>query len=97
MNQHFIQYWDIIGRYKEYDYPFQDPSLSWQQRVDDLVGRLTLDELVAQSMASYGGPTPSIDRLGIKPYIWITECLRGQFNTDATAFPQSIGMAASFS
>ena len=32
-----------------YKYPFQDPSLPWDQRVDDLVGRLTLDEIAKQT------------------------------------------------
>ena len=57
---------------------------------------MTVDELVPQSMAIYGKAVPAIDRLGIKPYVWITECLRGQVNTDATGFPQSIGLAAAF-
>ena len=77
-------------------YPFQDPTLPWSDRVDDLVGRLTLDELVPQSMAIYGSFVPAIERLGIKPYVWISECLHGQANTNGTAFPQSIGLAASF-
>ncbi len=78
-------------------YPFEDPNLSWSDRVDDLVKRLTLDELVLQAMAIYGQATPAIDRLGIKPFVWISECLRGLVSTNATAFPQSIGLAASFS
>ena len=32
-----------------YKYPFQDPSLPWDQRVDDLVGRLTIDEIAKQT------------------------------------------------
>lgn len=36
-----------------YDYPFQDPTLPWDTRVQDLVGRLTVDEIVAQM--SHGG------------------------------------------
>ena len=35
-------------------------------------------------------------RLGIKPYVWQTECLRGQMKTNATAFPQALGLAATF-
>lgn len=30
------------------DYPFRDPTLPWEQRLDDLIGRLTLGELVLQ-------------------------------------------------
>ena len=74
----------------------QDIRLPVRERVDDLVSRLTLEEIVPQTLAVYGSHTPAIDRLGIKPYVWITECLHGQVHTNATAFPQSIGMAASF-
>ncbi|XP_075764705.1 uncharacterized protein LOC102460632 isoform X2 [Pelodiscus sinensis] len=84
------------------DYPFQDPSLPWEQRLDDLMGRLTLGELVLQMArggAQHNGPAPPIERLGIKPYNWNTECLRGDAEAPgwATAFPQALGLAASFS
>ena len=79
-----------------YKFPFQDPSLSWNTRVDDLVGRLTLEEVVLQSMALYQHHTPAVPRLGIQPYVWITECIRGQVGTNTTAFPQSLGLAATF-
>nr|XP_032622691.1 probable beta-D-xylosidase 7 [Chelonoidis abingdonii] len=83
------------------DYPFQDPTLPWEQRLDDLIGRLTLGELVLQMArggAKYNGPAPPIERLGIKPYNWNTECLRGDAEAPgwATAFPQALGLAASF-
>ncbi|KAM4700600.1 uncharacterized protein O3C94_001691 isoform 2-T2 [Discoglossus pictus] len=84
------------------DYPFMDPSLSWDVRVNDLIERLTLEEMVLQ-MARGGvkenGPAPPIPRLGIKPYNWNTECLRGDAEAPgwATAFPQALGLAASFS
>ena len=77
-------------------YPFMDPELPWEQRVDDLVGRLTLEEIVNQTMHINHQPVPAIPRLGIKPYIWNTECMRGQVATNTTAFPQSLGLAASF-
>ena len=73
--------------------PFRDPSLPWDARVDDLVGRMTLPEIVPQTLA---GPTPAIPRLGIQPYVWSTECIRGQVSTNTTAFPQSLGLAATF-
>ncbi len=80
----------------KYAYPFLDPELEWADRVDDLVGRLTLEEIVPQTMTIYGKETPGIPRLGINPYIWITECLSGQVNTNGTAFPQAIGLGATF-
>ena len=66
----------------------------WNDRVGDLVGRLTLEEMVNQTMSS--SLTAGIDRLGIKPYEWGTECLRGHVGQYATAFPQSLGLAATF-
>ena len=81
-------------------FPFWDPSLSWTERVDDLVSRLTLAEKVGQMShggASENSPTPAIDRLGIKPYQWGTECLSGDVNAGpATSFPMSINMASAF-
>ncbi|CAL1542780.1 unnamed protein product [Lymnaea stagnalis] len=84
-------------------YPFQNTSLPWDDRVNDLVSRLTLAEIQLQmargGTGSYGGPAPAIPRLGIGPYAWNTECLRGDVGApgNATAFPQAIGLAASFS
>ena len=82
------------------DFPFQNTSLPWEQRVDDLVGRLTLDELVLQIARGGGpqnGPAPAIERLGILPYQWSTECLRGDVGAgNATSFPQSLGLSAMF-
>ncbi len=80
----------------EYTYPFQDPRLSWRDRVEDLVERLTLEEIVPQTIVFNDNITPAIPRLGIKPYPWATECLHGQIHTNGTAFPQSIGLAATF-
>ena len=36
--------------------------MAWMDRVDDLVGRLTLEEIVAQTMAIYGTTVPPIPR-----------------------------------
>lgn len=77
--------------------PFEDTSLPWNKRVDDFVGRLTLDEVIEQSVALYQHGTPTIDRLGVKSYQWITECLRGYTSHNATAFPQALGLSATFS
>ena len=45
----------------EYQYPFQDPSLPIERRVDDIVSPLTLDEKI-QCLST----DPSVPRLGIK-------------------------------
>ncbi|RUS72324.1 hypothetical protein EGW08_019916 [Elysia chlorotica] len=84
-------------------YPFWNVSLSWEERVKDLVARLSLEEIQLQmargGAGPYSTPAPPISRLGIGPYVWNSNCHRGDQGAkeNATAFPQSIGLAASFS
>jgi len=75
-------------------YPFQNTSLSFEQRVNDLVSRLTLEEKVAQM----SDVTPAVPRLGIPAYDWWNEVLHGVARTPyrVTSFPQAIAMAATF-
>lgn len=75
-------------------YPFNDHTLSFEKRVDDLVSRLTLEEKVSQMLNS----SPAISRLGIPAYDWWNETLHGVARTPfkVTVFPQAIGMAATF-
>ena len=75
-------------------YPFQNPDLPLEQRVNDLVNRLTLEEKVNQMMNS----APAIERLGIPAYNWWNECLHGVARSPypVTSFPQAIGMAATW-
>ncbi|XP_038072715.1 probable beta-D-xylosidase 6 [Patiria miniata] len=83
------------------EFPFRNVSLSWEERLDDLIPRLYLDEIASQmTRAGYksNAPTLPIARLGIGPYNWVTECLRGDVDSgNATSFAMPIGMAASFS
>ncbi|MDR0977035.1 MAG: glycoside hydrolase family 3 C-terminal domain-containing protein, partial [Prevotellaceae bacterium] len=73
--------------------PYQNTTLTPQERAVDLVGRLTLDEKVSLMQNN----SPAIPRLGIKEYNWWNEALHGVARTGlATVFPQAIGMAASF-
>ncbi len=74
-------------------YPFQDTALPVEQRVGDLISRLTLKEKV--SLMLYN--SPAVERLGIPPYNWWNEALHGVARAGkATVFPQAIGMAATF-
>ncbi|MEN6454419.1 MAG: glycoside hydrolase family 3 C-terminal domain-containing protein [Prolixibacteraceae bacterium] len=74
-------------------YPFNDSSLSLDERIKDLLGRLTLEEKVSQMM----NQTPAIERLGIPPYDWWNEALHGVARSGlATVFPQAIALAATF-
>jgi len=75
------------------DFPFQNPSLSIEQRVADLVGRLTPEEKVSQMTMT----AAAIPRLGIPEYTWWNEGLHGIARSGiATVFPQAIGLAATF-
>ncbi|XP_062586657.1 uncharacterized protein LOC134248260 [Saccostrea cucullata] len=84
------------------EYPFRNTSLPWDVRVGDLVNRLTVQEIVVQMSRGGSGPraspAPAIPRLGIGPFSWNTECLRGDvYAGNATSFPQTLGLAATFS
>lgn len=75
-------------------YPFEDYKLSFDQRVDDLVSRLTLEEKVFQMLNA----APAIPRLKIPAYDWWNETLHGVARTPfkVTVYPQAIAMAATF-
>ncbi len=73
--------------------PYWNPALSLEQRVNDLIGRMTLEEKVSQ-MRDHA---PPIARLGVPKYDWWNEGLHGvAFAGYATNFPQVIGMAATW-
>jgi len=73
--------------------PYQNPDSSPQERAQDLISRLTLDEKASLMFDQ----SPAIPRLGIKKFNWWSEALHGLANNDSvTVFPEPIGMAASF-
>jgi Beta-glucosidase-related glycosidases len=74
-------------------FPFQDTRKTIDERVADLVSRLTLEEKAEQMMNN----APGVTRLGVLPYSWWNESLHGVARTGrATVFPQNIGLAATF-
>ena len=74
-------------------FPFRNTSLSVEERVNDLVSRLTLQEKADQMLYT----APSIPRLGIPAYNWLNEPLHGVARSGyATVFPQSITVANSW-
>ena len=73
--------------------PYRNPSLPIEQRVDDLISRMTLDEKVRQMQHT----APAIPQIGIPAYDWWNEALHGVARSGyATVFPQAIGMAATW-
>ena len=76
-----------------YKYIFQNPSLTTEERVADLVSKMTLQEKADQLLYT----APAIPRLGIPAYNWWNEALHGVARAGyATVFPQSITIANSW-
>jgi len=85
-------------------YPFRDPHLPLQARIDDLVGRLTLDEKISL-LHQY---QPAVPRLGIDLFKAGTEALHGVawsndldnggavVQADGTSFAQPVGLASTW-
>jgi beta-glucosidase len=73
--------------------PYMNSAIPIQQRVDDLVSKMTLAEKVSQ-MQNHAAAIP---RLGVAEYDWWSEALHGVARSGyATVFPQAIGMAATW-
>ncbi|HEY5704275.1 MAG TPA: glycoside hydrolase family 3 N-terminal domain-containing protein [Terrimicrobiaceae bacterium] len=72
---------------------YMDPDLPIDERVADLVRRMSLKEKVGQMQDQ----APSIERLGVPAYGYWNEALHGVGRAGvATVFPQAIGMAATW-
>jgi beta-glucosidase len=72
---------------------YLDTSLSFAERVKDLVARLTL----AEKVGLMNHPAQGVPRLNIPAYNYWSEALHGVGrNGRATVFPQAIGMAATW-
>lgn len=73
--------------------PYFNPAIPLEQRVDDLISRMTLAEKVSQMQ----NDAPAIPRLQIPSYNWWNEGLHGVARSGyATVFPQAIGLAATW-
>ena len=75
-----------------HQYPFQNPKLSNEERVENLISLLTPEEKVGLMM----NKSISVDRLGIPSYNWWSEACHGVRQGGYTVYPQPIGMAAAF-
>ena len=72
---------------------YLDPSKAIDVRVDDLIGRMTLEEKASQLV----NQARAIPRLQVPAYDWWSEALHGVANAGtATVFPEPIGLAATF-
>jgi beta-glucosidase len=72
---------------------YKNPAAPIENRVADLLSRMTLEEKISQLM----NDSPAIDRLGIPAYNWWNECLHGVARAGrATVFPETIGLAATW-
>ena len=72
---------------------YKNPSTPIDERVADLISRMTLKEKVSQMLYN----SPAIERLNVPEYNWWNECLHGVARAGrATIFPQAIGLAATF-
>ncbi len=80
------------GPKQTYEYPFQNPKLKIEDRVENLISLLTPEEKVGLMM----NKAVSVDRLGIPSYNWWSEACHGVRQDGYTVYPQPIGMAAAF-
>ena len=90
----FLAAYNLVdAQQSSYSFPFQNPALSEEQRVNDLISRMTLKEKADQLLYT----APAIPRLGIPSYNWWNEALHGVARAGyATVFPQSITIANSW-
>ena len=83
----------LMGCEEKYEHPFQNPNLPVEERVENLLSLLTLEEK-AGLMVNSSEPIP---RLRIPAYDWWNEALHGVGRAGiATVYPQAIGMAATW-
>jgi len=74
-------------------YPFNNPDLSIEERVDDLLNRLTVEERVSLLIST----SEAISRLGLENYYHGNEGLHGVVKGGRfTVFPQAIALSATW-
>ncbi|MBR6211725.1 MAG: glycoside hydrolase family 3 C-terminal domain-containing protein [Bacteroidales bacterium] len=82
----------LLAGCQHYEHPFQNPRLSVDKRVDDLLSLLTPEEKIGLMMNG----SVSVDRLDIPAYNWWNEACHGICYDDVTVFPQVIALGATF-
>jgi len=71
---------------------YLNPALPAQQRAEDLVRRMTVEEKVTQLV----NQSRAIPRLGVPDYDWWSEASHGIATNGTTEFPNPVGLAATF-
>ncbi len=71
---------------------YKNPKLSAEQRAQDLVSRMTLEEKASQMVNG----ARAIPRLDVPAYNWWSEALHGVIDSGVTEFPEPIGLGATF-
>jgi beta-glucosidase-like glycosyl hydrolase len=71
---------------------YLNTTLPAQQRAEDLVHRMTIEEKVTQLV----NQARAIPRLNVPDYDWWSEALHGVATNGTTEFPEPIGLAATF-
>jgi beta-glucosidase len=72
---------------------YENYSLPIDERVDDLISRMTIEEKASQMVDA----ASALPKLNVPQYGWWSEALHGVARAGkATVFPQAIGMAATF-
>lgn len=84
---------NIDAQQNQHACKYKDESYTTEERVNDLISRMTLQEKADQLLYT----APAIPRLGIPAYNWWNEALHGVARAGyATVFPQSITIANSW-
>src|SRR5690242_20296858 len=71
---------------------YLNPALPAQQRAEDLVRRMTVEEKVTQLV----NQSRAIPRLNVPDYDWWSEASHGVATAGTTEFPNPVGLAATF-
>jgi beta-glucosidase len=71
---------------------YLNPALPPEQRAEDLVRRMTVEEKVTQLV----NQSRAIPRLNVPDYDWWSEASHGIATKGTTEFPNPVGLAATF-